>query len=73
MQILKTLIVIVLLMSFGISISEAKTVRVKSSITKTGKYRQSHMRSSPNKIKIDNWSTKGNLNPYTGKKGSMNP
>ncbi len=62
--------IIVLLMLFGISISEARSVRVKSSVTKTGTYRLSHMRTSPNKTKIDNWSTKGNVNPYTSKQGS---
>ena len=72
MQILKIFIAITLLLFFGVSMSEARSVRVKSSITKTGKYRPSHMRTSPNKTKIDNWSTKGNVNPYTGKTGSEN-
>lgn len=36
---------------------------------KTGTYVQPHYRSSPNRSKIDNWSTKGNYNPFTGKKG----
>ncbi len=27
-------------------------------------------RSDPNAYKIDNWSTKGNVNPYTGKSGT---
>jgi len=62
--------IIVLLMLFGVSISEARSVRVKSGVTKTGTYRPSHMRTSPNKTKIDNWSTKGNANPYTGKQGT---
>jgi hypothetical protein len=35
----------------------------------TGTYVTPHYRTSPNSTKIDNWSTKGNSNPYTGKKG----
>ena len=29
-----------------------------------------HYRSSPNQYKNDNWSTRGNTNPYTGKRGT---
>lgn len=29
-----------------------------------------HRRSTPNRGWRDNWSTKGNVNPYTGRKGS---
>ncbi len=54
------------------SISFAKSVRVKSTITKSGTYRPSHARTSPNKTRVDNWSTKGNVNPNTGKKGTKN-
>ncbi len=48
----------------------AKSVSVKGGITKKGTYRPPHYRTSPNKTKTDNWSTKGNVNPYTGKKGT---
>jgi len=33
-------------------------------------YVQPHYRSSPNNTKSDNWSTYGNVNPYTGKVGT---
>lgn len=36
----------------------------------TGTYVMSHRRTSPDSTKFNNWSTKGNVNPYTGKKGS---
>jgi hypothetical protein len=51
----------------------AKTVRVRGGFTKSGTYRQPYYRTSPNKTKLDNWSTKGNVNPYTGKKGTVDP
>lgn len=40
---------------------------------KSGKYVQPYYKTSPNKTKMDNYSTKGNVNPYTGKKGSEDP
>lgn len=35
-----------------------------------GTYVKGHYRSSPNSSKNDNWSTKGNTNPYTGRAGT---
>lgn len=46
-------------------------VRVKSYYKpSTGTYTNSYYRSSPNKSRYDNYSTKGNYNPYTGKTGT---
>ncbi|AEI37904.1 hypothetical protein ZMO02_13580 [Zymomonas mobilis subsp. pomaceae] len=28
---------------------------------------------NPNSTKMDNWSTRGNVNPYTGQLGTKNP
>jgi opacity protein-like surface antigen len=36
-----------------------------------GTYVQPHFRSSPNSTKIDNYSSQGNTNPYTGERGSQ--
>lgn len=47
--------------------------RVKGYFKKNGTYVQPYYRSDPNKSKFDNYSTKGNINPYTGKKGTVNP
>ena len=35
-----------------------------------GTYVQGHYRSSPNGTTSDNYSTKGNINPYTGEYGT---
>ena len=45
-------------------------VSVKGYYKSDGKYVQPHYRSGSNKTKRDNFSTKGNTNPYTGRKGS---
>lgn len=36
-----------------------------------GTYVAPHYRSSPNSTTQDNYSTKGNINPYTGERGSQ--
>ncbi len=54
-------------------ISVEAASRVKGYTKKNGAYVAPHYRSSPNKSKFDNFSTKGNYNPYTGKKGTVNP
>ena len=38
-------------------------------IKKSWTYVAPHYKTSPNKTKIDNYSSKGNYNPFTGKKG----
>jgi hypothetical protein len=48
-------------------------VSVKGYYRSNGTYVQPHVRSSPNNTTADNWSTKGNVNPYTGKEGTNNP
>jgi hypothetical protein len=45
---------------------------VRGYFRKNGTYVAPHYRSSPNSTKLDNWSTKGNINPYTGKVGTKN-
>ncbi|SDQ24426.1 hypothetical protein SAMN05216569_0265 [Pseudoxanthomonas sp. CF125] len=51
----------------------AAQVHVKGYTRKDGTYVAPHVRSSPNSTTSDNYSTRGNYNPYTGKKGSINP
>ena len=38
-----------------------------------GTYVQGHSRTSPNNTLLDNYSTQGNTNPYTGRSGNVNP
>ena len=70
-----TIILISLVLILGISsFAEARTVRVKGYYKpSTGSYVQPHYKTSSNRSKLDNWSTKGNYNPYTGEKGTVDP
>ena len=45
------------------------TTRVHGYTKKDGTYVAAHSRTSPNGTQRDNWSSKGNINPNTGKEG----
>lgn len=42
-------------------------------IRKDGAYVQPHFKTEPNSTKLDNYSTQGNVNPYTGQRGTVDP
>lgn len=50
--------------------STYKSTTVKSYVKKDGTYVESHKKSKKDDTTLNNWSTKGNTNPYTGKKGN---
>lgn len=54
--------------SYSYSISPSHEY-VKGYYRKDGTYVKPHYRTHSNETKNDNWSNKGNYNPYTGKKG----
>lgn len=74
---MKKLIIIAFLFIGLLSFSaqaEARTTRVKGYYKPSiGRYVAPHYKTTPNRTKFDNFSTKGNYNPYTGKKGTVNP
>jgi hypothetical protein len=76
-KIMKKLIVgLILCIALGSVAShvEAKTIRVNGYYKpSTGRYVAPHYRTTPNQTKYDNYSTKGNYNPNTGKRGTVNP
>lgn len=55
------------------SLAEASGVRVRGYTRKDGTYVAPHYRSAPNSSRLDNYSTRGNYNPYTGKTGTVDP
>ncbi|TSA44824.1 hypothetical protein D4R51_03035 [bacterium] len=72
-KLLLVLALLVGILSFSAS-AEARTTRVRGYYKPpTGSYVAPHYKTTPNKTKLDNFSTKGNYNPYTGKKGTVNP
>ena len=47
--------------------------RVRGYTRSDGTYVAPHYRSSPNNTRTDNYSTRGNVNPYTGQPGTRDP
>ena len=47
--------------------------QVRPYVKRDGAYVQPHVRTNPNSTKSDNMSGRGNVNPFTGKKGTRNP
>jgi len=68
-KLLRVLAVLVLIFGFT-EIGFARDVKVRGYYRKDGTYVQPHYRSAPNSNMRDNWSYKGNTNPYTGKEGT---
>lgn len=50
----------------------ANNVRVNGYTKKNGSYVSSHHRTGPDKTRNNNYSSRGNMNPYTGKAGVKN-
>lgn len=54
------------------SSSEAAT-RVRGSVRSSGTYVAPHYRSRSDGRRVNNYSTRGNTNPFTGKSGTRSP
>lgn len=64
----KTLFTLALIALSGVA--SAQTY-VAPHVRSDGTYVQGHVRSSPNSTASDNYSTRGNVNPYTGQAGTV--
>ena len=42
-------------------------------VKKDGTYVAPHYQTAPDSTKVNNWSSKPNVNPYTGKEGTKDP
>ena len=53
--------------------ASARDTKVKGYIRHDGNYVEPHARTRPNRSSFDNYSTRGNLNPYNGREGTVDP
>lgn len=51
----------------------AIAAKVKGHVTKKGTYVSPHTRTNPDSSRTNNYSSKPNVNPYTGKRGTVDP
>jgi len=66
---MKRMVLITVLILFAATFCFAD-VYVQGYYKSNGTYVAPHYRSDPNSTTLDNWSTKGNVNPYTGQYGT---
>lgn len=68
---MKTILVCLALVALFLfaGVHEAEAARVRGYWKSNGTYVQPHYRSNSNSFKWDNWSSRGNSNPWTGKRG----
>lgn len=67
---MRTLIAVTLLIAAATASAQ---VHVRGYTKKDGTYVAPHERTAPNNTMLDNYSTKGNVNPYTGQRGTKEP
>jgi len=76
-QLFKNIFVLFLFLGlfFGLTFTQTnpKHVSVSGYYKSDGTYVQPYFRTAPNNTNQDNFSTKGNVNPYTGKAGWIEP
>lgn len=63
------LLILVVLISYQTSFAQGQ-VYVNGYYRSNGTYVEGYYRTAPNSTKNDNWSTVGNVNPYTGVEGT---
>ena len=64
---------LVLVAALMLPVAAPAQVYVPGYVTKGGTYVAPHWRSRPNSTTLDNYSTRGNVNPYTGARGTVSP
>lgn len=67
---MRTVPLLILLCVFS-SAAAARDVYVKPHVRSDGTFVGGHYRSAPNGSRLDNYSSKGNVNPYTGERGTV--
>lgn len=69
---MKILLIFLIVTFSSLSFARGGTVNVRGYTKSNGTVVMAHHRTAPNNTRIDNWSTAGNVNPYTGKAGTHN-
>ena len=66
-------LVFIFLFLYSLAQTNSHHVKVSGYYKKDGTYVQPYFRTAPNQTNADNFSTKGNINPYNGKPGWIEP
>lgn len=61
------------LVAAAITTSASAQVYHRGYVTRNGTYVAPHYQTAPDSTRLNNWSTIGNVNPYTGQPGTKSP
>lgn len=64
---------LLVLMAASVATSASSQVYHRGYVRSDGTYVAPHYQSRPDSSVYNNWSTRGNVNPYTGQQGTVNP
>lgn len=70
---MRKLIIGLVIASLATPVMAQGTNTVRGHVRKDGTYVPPHVRTNPNSTTHDNWSTRGNTNPTTGRQGTVDP
>lgn len=70
---MKKILTLLLLLTISLPVYSVGNHPVRGYTKKNGTYVQPHRQTNPNHTQRDNWSSKENTNPYTGKQGTKEP
>ena len=59
--------------AFSLQANATSSHSVRGYARHNGTYVAPHRQTDPNHTQYDNWSSKGNINPYTGRRGYKAP
>lgn len=69
---MKKLLLVSMMLVAGAAVAQTSHA-TKGYVKKDGTYVAPSRATNPNSTKLDNYSTEGNVNPYTGKAGTVDP
>lgn len=70
---MKAIIALAAVAAFSTPLAAQGSHSVRGYVKKDGTYVAPHMQTNSNSTRVDNWSSKPNVNPYTGKVGTVDP
>lgn len=70
---MKAFIAVTLVTLGGLEAAQAGSTYVDGHFRRDGTYVPGHYRTTPDSSRLNNWSTQGNTNPYTGQRGTVDP
>lgn len=70
---MKTTLAAVLMAALVVPAFAQSSHYVRPHVTRNGDYVEGHYQSNPDSTRLNNYSTQGNINPYTGQADTVNP